>query len=100
LEKGIFKMTDEVLTKFCVLCANVTNNTNYTFTFERGTRYVRIVRESPGSRSSHCFIDTTNGNILKASSWKKPETKNPRGSIFDADGGESAITPYGTKYLR
>lgn len=67
----------------------------------RGKRYVRIVRTSDGGngqRSVFCFIDATNGNILKSASWKAPETKNPRGNIFVSlsDG----INPYGADYIR
>ncbi len=52
---------------------------------EPGRRYVRVVRasENGSSRSVYGFVDTTNGNVLKADSWKKP-AKTLRGSIYAA----------------
>jgi hypothetical protein len=67
---------------------------------ERGPRYIRIVRADVHgpSRSVHSFIDTRNGDILKAASYKTP-AKHARGNIFK-DPGE-AITPHGgVRYLR
>jgi hypothetical protein len=66
---------------------------------ERGQKYIRIVNNAHGGRSVFCFVDTRNGNVLKAKSWKAPELKNPRSSIYDKDFGISGITAYGTKYL-
>jgi hypothetical protein len=74
---------------------------------EPGKRYVRIVTtrtNSDGtpdtmSRSVYCFVDTTNGDILKADSWKKP-AKHSRGSIFAQDHGQSAVNWHGAHYLR
>lgn len=72
----------------------------------RGRKYVRIVSacyradsDEPASRSVYCFVDRTNGNVLKSRSWKAPETKNPRGSIY-ADNPFAGVTPNGTCYLR
>lgn len=69
---------------------------------ERGPKYIRVVvsdaSSAGSSRSVYCFIDTTNGNILKSASWKTP-AKHARGNIFDAD-STSGITAYGAKYLR
>lgn len=59
---------------------------------EKGRRYVRVWRvettRTPegvtvlrDSRSAHCFVDTTNGDVLKAASWKAP-AKGARGNIF------------------
>jgi hypothetical protein len=67
---------------------------------ERGGRYVRVViADASGvSRSVYCFVDTTNGDILKAASWKAP-AKHARGSIFSADPLQ-AVTQYGGRYMR
>lgn len=67
----------------------------------RGRRYARIVRTdgNKGSRSVHCFVDRTNGNVLKAAGWKGP-AKHARGNIFNADGGSSGVSQYGGTYLR
>ena len=66
---------------------------------ERGNKYIRIVRTDP-QRSVHCFIDTTNGNILKANSWKSPEKTHVRGNLFDATGGLSWMGVYGPATLK
>lgn len=79
--------------------------------FECGPKFIRVIRTEYGvvdgvmnpamrqSRSAHCFIDRTNGDILKAAGWKAPEKKNPRGNIFGAD-PLRGVTAYGTVYLR
>lgn len=69
---------------------------------ERGRRYARIVKSldgKGGQRSVHCFVDLTNGDVLKAASWKTP-AKHARGNIFAPDGGSSAVGAYGANYLR
>jgi hypothetical protein len=67
---------------------------------ERGPRYIRVVVAdvSGVSRSVYCFIDATNGDILKSASWKTP-AKHARGSIFAANPLD-AVTVYGGRYLR
>lgn len=74
----------------------------------RGKRYIRIVAESgmehvsykngevTTQRSAWGFIDTTNGDILKAASWKTP-AKHARGNIFNE---KYHLTPYGPPYLK
>jgi hypothetical protein len=69
-----------------------------TITLERGKRYVRVVRESRESRSVHSFVDTTNGDVLKADSWKKP-AKHARGNIFAEDNGLKGVNYIGANYL-
>jgi hypothetical protein len=68
---------------------------------EPGRRYARIVIQSEGdelSRSVYCFVDMTNGDVLKSESWKKP-AKGPRGSIF-AENPVKGCGPYGALYAR
>jgi hypothetical protein len=60
-----------------------------------GKRYVRVV-SSDGS--VYCFIDTTNGDVLKAATRKAP-AKGPRGNIF-ADNPIAGLTPYGAARAR
>ncbi len=79
--------------------------------FDCGPKFVRVVRaeylvedgivqfDKCLSRSAHCFIDRTNGNVLKTASWKTPVKNNPRGNIFEAD-PLRGVTAYGTVYLR
>lgn len=66
-----------------------------------GRKYIRIVRRDSGATggSVHCFIDTTNGNVLKAASWKAP-AKHARGNIYDVKNGLGLMGPHGPAYLR
>jgi len=64
-----------------------------------GKRYIRLVKvEGTSSRSVYCFVDTRNGDILKAASFKAP-AKHARGNIFDANPLD-AVTIYGANYLK
>ena len=75
------------------------------FVDPRGTRYKRIVIQRPVNsgvipdRSVYCFVDTTNGDVLKADGWKKP-AKHARGNIFNADNGLGGVNWFGGVYLR
>jgi len=74
---------------------------------EAGPRYMRIVRKDTQhgvwqkgfACGAHCFVDRTNGDVLKAASWKTP-AKGARGNIFDAHNGLGRMGPYGTHYNR
>ena len=63
-----------------------------------GRKYAKIVRTGEQTMV-HSFVDTTNGDILMAATWKAPVTKSPRGNIFADDLGRSAIHAHGAKYL-
>jgi hypothetical protein len=56
----------------------------------QGKRYFRIMRkdypDDKYSGSAWAFIDSTNGDILKPASWKRP-AKHARGNIFDENEG-------------
>lgn len=67
--------------------------------YTEGSKFIRVYKQDGGSRSLYCWIDKETGRIWKGS-WKAPERKNPRGSIFDSDGGAAAVNHYGTVYLR
>jgi len=56
-------------------------------TLEPGSRYVRIVSESHGHRSSFGFVDLTTGDVLKSNSWKAPAKNFARGNINDENSG-------------
>ena len=64
---------------------------------QRGKRYVKIVRTDTQS-SVHCFVDTTDGSVLKAAGWKAP-AKGARGNIFNDDSGLGGVTQWGGRYL-
>jgi hypothetical protein len=70
-------------------------------TVSMGRRYAKIVRTSEcgNHRSVHCFVDRTNGDVLKAASWKAP-AKHARGNIYREDNGTGSMSPYGAAYLR
>jgi hypothetical protein len=74
------------------------NNDQVGFELEYGSKYIRIVRISYGSRSAYGFINKTNGDFLKSASWKAP-AKHPRGNLFNKETWANA-GPYGFSYLR
>lgn len=57
---------------------NYKNLTVAPFRLEAGRRYVRVVRDG----SVYCFVDLTNGDILKPASFKAP-AKHARGNIYN-----------------
>ena len=59
-----------------------------------GKRYVKMILKS----SVYCFVDKTNGDVLKAASWNAP-AKHARGNIFNDDNGLGGVTVYGGRYL-
>jgi len=63
--------------------------------FKQGSRYIKIIRGG----SVHCFVDRTNGDVLKSASWKAP-AKHARGNIFNIDNGLDCMGPYGAAYLK
>jgi len=62
---------------------------------EPARKYCRLT----DGRSSFCFIDMTNGDVLKAETWRKP-AKHARSNIFADDLGLSGVNQYGAVYLR
>ena len=73
----------------------------------KGRKYARIVVTDThkngdplsGDRggSVYCFIDKTNGNVLKADGWKGP-AKGPRSNIYNDKNGLDGVGPYGANY--
>ena len=69
-----------------------------------GPRYIRIARVynygNGEHRTLHCFVDRTNGEILRGG-WKQPRhTQKSRGNIFDANNGLGSMGKHGAAYLR
>jgi hypothetical protein len=63
-----------------------------------GRRYAKVVRTGAGrGESVYFFVDLTNGDLLKAATYKAP-AKGARASLFDDDLGISAVGPYGAGY--
>lgn len=73
---------------------------------EGGKKYARILKqemeedgnERPNGRTLIGFLDLTNGDILKAASWKAP-AKHPRGNIFSQANGREAYQQGHVRYL-
>lgn len=61
--------------------------------YKLGKRYAKLFYTG----SVFCFVDMTNGDVLKSASWKTP-AKGARGNIFDEHNGLARITPYGAAY--
>jgi len=100
---------DAALTSFINGCQKLTDEAELAFTTKietmKGRKYIRVVRADYTdageviSRSAHCFIDTTNGNVLKAAGWKAP-AKGPRGNIYDTYNGLNRMSWTGAGYNR
>src|SRR6516165_1545935 len=68
------------------------------FEMDVGPRYIRIARVYKDYRTLHCFVDRTNGEVLRGS-WKQPRhTQKSRGNIFDANNGLGSMGKYGAAY--
>ena len=72
-----------------------------TITAQTNKKYVRIISNCNygNSKSVHTFIDRTNGDILKAGTWKAPQANGIRGNIF-ADNVANVVNEHGAIYLR
>ena len=73
---------------------------NTILTISKGRRYDKIVSSddhSTGSQRVWGFIDKTNGNILKAATWKAP-AKHARGNIWENDRMQF-MGAYGPSYM-
>lgn len=65
-----------------------------TLKVQKGRKYAKVIGTGG---SVFCFVDLTNGDVLKAASWKGP-APIARGNIFSANPVEG-ITPFGAVYL-
>ena len=86
---GVKKISEDYMAK------NFPNNPREEFTYTDGKRYVRVCHGG----SAYCFVDKTNGDVLKPAGWKAP-AKHARGNIFDEANGLATMGPYGPAYLR
>ena len=60
-------------------------NLRFGIEFEEGSKYVKVVSVSWGSRSVHSFVEKANGNIWRAASWKAPARNFVRGNVFEPE---------------
>lgn len=65
----------------------------------RGRKNIRIVRGTGSIKQVFCFIDASNGDVLKADGWKRP-AKHARGNIFDEHNGMKNMAWTGPAYLK
>ena len=63
-----------------------------------GRKYFKVIRVD-SQKGVHCFVDKTNGDVLKAASWSAP-AKHARGNVLAQDNGLSCMTPFGAVYLK
>ena len=69
----------------------VTGNSKYSVEFAKGSKFLKVVSVSWGSRSVHSFIcvkpngEFKYGDILKAASWASPAKNFARGNVLDTD---------------
>jgi len=94
---------DTALTTFIAGCQEIIDLQNLaipaTLVNVGGRRYRKIAKAEYGKVSSvYCFVDTTNGNVLKPASWKAP-AKHARGNIFDNHNGLRLMSWTGPAYL-
>jgi hypothetical protein len=65
-----------------------------------GSKFIKVIMADNSQRSVYCFIDKSNGNILKPAGWKAPEPKRiPRGNIF-GDNPLEGCNVHSVAYLR
>lgn len=74
------------------------------FLYKEGKRYIKVFfrytnSSSSGGGSVYCFVDKTNGNVLKPAGWSAP-AKGARGNIFNNDFGLTALRPHGVVCFR
>lgn len=101
--KGAQKHSDDWYDK------NFPSNSRPTMIYEIGPKYVRVVKWEPdrnaptdqkkGGHSVYCFIDRTNGNMLKGS-WKAPVKNGVRGNILQPGHALDKCNWHGPIYLR
>ena len=83
----------EIFVKGCQMIDSAPCESEISYT--EGKRYFKLIRRD----SVHCFVDKTNGDVLKAAGWNKP-AKHARGNIFDDHNGLRWMGEYGPAYLR
>lgn len=62
-----------------------------------GQRYAKLIIVGPAERSVYGFVDLSNGDLLKAASWKAP-AKHARGNLFSAT-PLAGCGPHGMAYI-
>jgi hypothetical protein len=77
-----------------IFIAAAREKTNLKLEYVVGQRYARIFTH----RSVFCFVDLTNGNVLRHDGWRRPNLKvrnSIQGNIYDEQKGTSAMRASG-----
>jgi len=80
---------------------NYKDNVNKpTLSISYGKKYAKLISKNQFSAggSAWCFIDITNGDILKTASWNAP-AKHARGNVLN-DNRMKSVSPFGAVYLK
>jgi hypothetical protein len=73
------------------------NGVDVEFYLESGRKYYKLICKNGISRSVHCFINKTTGDVLKSASWNSP-AKGVRYNLLDGNSRElcySKCDPFG-----
>lgn len=89
------KKADQLSKRIFGFMAAVKETYNVQIHPEAGRRFLKF---TVGNRV-YCFVDMTNGDVLKAESWRKP-AMHARSNVHDADFGLSGVNEYGGIYLK
>ena len=93
-ETTVNKVSDAELAAF-VLAAQ--EKAGWELGYEVGRQYARIFipnYSNEGDRTVFCFVDLTNGNVLRPDGWKRPNLKvrnSIQGNVFDEHKGSGSI---------
>ena len=70
---------------------------DHEYYLESGRKYYKLIHKDSISRSVHCFINKTTGDVLKSASWNAP-AKGVRYNLMDDNSRElcySKCDPFG-----
>lgn len=73
------------------------NGVEHEYYLESGRKYYKLIHKDGISRSVHCFIDKSNGDVYKSASWKSL-AKGVRYNLLDDNSRElcySNCDPFG-----
>lgn len=80
MEQALQNWIDKIQIQYKLENPNPINDCK--FSFIKGAKYYKVVRDYHGQRSVHSFVDNE-GNIWKAAGWKAPTKNFSRGNILN-----------------
>ena len=63
------------------------NGVSDEYYLDEGRKYYKLIHKNSSSRSVHCFIDKSSGDVYKSASWKSP-AKGVRYNLLDDNSRE------------